>query len=81
MKNLAADPKLASIKTGLQSQLDAWIDQQGDKGMETENLADTRQGKSDDAAPKAKKSLTEDASPTKSKKKGGGKKKKASVDR
>lgn len=61
MRNLAADPKLANVKAGLQSQLDAWIAQQGDKGMETENLADTRQGRSDEATSKDKKNQAEDA--------------------
>ena len=55
MKNLAADPAFAEIKTRLQAQLDAWIEQQGDKGMETEKLAPTRQGKSDEGEGKAKK--------------------------
>ena len=44
MKNLAADPEYASIKTRLREQLDAWMTQQGDKGMETELIAISRQG-------------------------------------
>lgn len=40
---------------GYSSALDAWIIQQGDKGLETETLANTRQGKSDEGQPKAKK--------------------------
>lgn len=48
MKNLAADPEFAGTKVKLQAQLDAWVAQQKDKGMETENLANTRQGKSDE---------------------------------
>ncbi|MCB1209445.1 MAG: sulfatase [Verrucomicrobiales bacterium] len=47
MHNLAADPAFAEHKAMLQTQLDAWIAQQGDKGIETEKLAPTRQGKSD----------------------------------
>jgi len=53
MKNLADDPSFADIKARLQKELDAWITQQGDKGMVTENLASTRQGKSDDQPRKA----------------------------
>ena len=45
--NLAADPKLASVKRGLQAQLDAWMTQQGDQAKQTEMLAGTRQGKSE----------------------------------
>jgi len=44
-KNLAANPEMAKIKARLQAQLNAWIAQQGDKGMETEKLAKTRKGK------------------------------------
>ena len=54
-KNLAADPALVEIKAKLQKELDAWIIQQGDQGLETENLANTRQGKSDEGEPKAPK--------------------------
>ncbi|HRH94770.1 MAG TPA: sulfatase [Prosthecobacter sp.] len=55
MKNLAADPEFAAIKARLQTQLDTWVAQQKDKGMETENLASTRQGRSDEQPRKAKK--------------------------
>lgn len=55
MKNLATDPSFAETKARLQKQLDSWIEQQGDKGMETENLAPARQGKSDEQPRKAKK--------------------------
>jgi N-sulfoglucosamine sulfohydrolase len=55
MKNLAADPEFAAIKARLQTQLDTWEAQQKDKGMETENLASTRQGRSDEQPLKAKK--------------------------
>lgn len=54
-KNLAADPEFAAIKVRLQTQLDAWVTQQKDHGMETENLASTRQGRSDEQPRKAKK--------------------------
>lgn len=47
-KNLAADPALAEVKTRLQAQLDAWMAQQGDKGVETEKLAKTRQVKKEE---------------------------------
>jgi uncharacterized sulfatase len=47
MNNLADDPQYASIRSGLQSKLDAWMAQQGDHGLETELLAKTRQGKPD----------------------------------
>ena len=42
-RNLAADPKLAAIKAKLGRELDAWMTQQGDKGMETEMKALERQ--------------------------------------
>ena len=42
-KNLAADPKVAAIKSRLGRELDAWMKQQGDKGMETELKALSRQ--------------------------------------
>ncbi len=54
-KNLAADPALADIKAKLQTQLDTWMLQQKDQGLETEKLASTRKGKSDEGEPKAKK--------------------------
>jgi uncharacterized sulfatase len=43
MKNLAADPGHAEIQSRLQGELDAWMRQQGDRGLETELLAPTRQ--------------------------------------
>ena len=49
LKNLADDPKLYGVKALLQTKLNAWMAQQGDRGLETELLASTRQGKSDDA--------------------------------
>jgi uncharacterized sulfatase len=54
-KNLASDPAMAQIKTRLQHQLDAWMLQQNDNGLATENLANTRQGKSDEGGLKGKK--------------------------
>ena len=42
-RNLAADPKLAAIKAKLGRELDAWMAQQSDKGMETEMKALERQ--------------------------------------
>ena len=42
MKNLAADPGHADIKARLAKELDAWMAQQGDKGMATEIIANTR---------------------------------------
>lgn len=68
MNNLATDPAKAEIKARLQTELDAWMKQQGDKGMETEMLAPTRQGKGE----------SEDG-PARANKKGKGKKKKAAA--
>ncbi len=44
MTNLASDPKMVDVMTRLQKELDRWMQQQGDKGLETEMLAPTRQG-------------------------------------
>ncbi len=61
MKSLAEEPKYAQIEVRLGRQLDAWMAQQGDKGMETELKATSRQGKGaedqaqDKPAAKAKK--------------------------
>jgi len=46
MNNLAAEAQYRGIKTTLLKKLDAWMAQQGDKGIETEKLAKTRQGRS-----------------------------------
>ena len=54
-KNLAADPALAPVKAALQQQLDAWMTQQKDQGLETEKLAPSRQGKSDEGGSSPKK--------------------------
>jgi N-sulfoglucosamine sulfohydrolase len=48
MRNLADDPQLASIKARLGEQLDSWMAQQGDKGMETELKAKSRQGRGEE---------------------------------
>ncbi len=53
--HLAADPAYAAIETALQEQLDAWMIQQKDKGLETELLANTRRGKSDEGESRPKK--------------------------
>ena len=52
MKNLAVDSNFGTVKSRLQRELDTWMKQQGDKGLETEMLAPTRQGKSDEASEK-----------------------------
>lgn len=68
-RNLAANPELAPIKARLSEQMDRWMTQQGDKGLETENLAPTRQ----DGAPTeedAVKKKTKAARPTPSAKNG-----------
>ena len=44
MHNRADDPQLAEIRQRLGSQLDTWMVQQGDKGLETELVAKSRQG-------------------------------------
>lgn len=50
--NLADDPRHAAIKAWLGAQLDAWMAQQGDRGMETELKAKARQSadRQDDGA-------------------------------
>jgi N-sulfoglucosamine sulfohydrolase len=45
LTNLAMKSEYAEVKTRLQQQLDDWMQQQGDKGLETEMLAPTRQAK------------------------------------
>ena len=42
LKNLAADPAMASLKQELSSQLDDWMVSQGDEGAATEAIAHTR---------------------------------------
>ncbi len=45
MNNLANDASLSKVKAELGRQLDAWMKQQGDKGMATEMKAKSRQGR------------------------------------
>jgi N-sulfoglucosamine sulfohydrolase len=69
MKNIAGDPKFQAIKIRLSKELDKWMAQQNDKGMETETKARLRQpGKLDieeetsqpaDATTKAKKKVSD----------------------
>jgi N-sulfoglucosamine sulfohydrolase len=47
-RNLAADPAFAAIKARLRAELDAWMKQQGDRGMATELAAPTRQPRNAD---------------------------------
>ncbi len=42
-RNLAGNPELGAVKSRLSSALDSWMRQQGDKGMETELAAPSRQ--------------------------------------
>ena len=44
LNNLAGQPELAEVLGELRRQLDRWMKQQGDKGMETELQANHRQG-------------------------------------
>ena len=44
-RNLADDPKYASVKGELRTQLDAWMKAQGDKGQQTELEANEHQGR------------------------------------
>jgi uncharacterized sulfatase len=57
-RNLADDPAFAAIKVGLRTSLDAWMRQQGDRGLATELAAPSRQPRNtrddDDAQPKKK---------------------------
>jgi N-sulfoglucosamine sulfohydrolase len=43
--NLASNPELAAVKERLSQQMDAWMAQQGDKGIQTELEAKSHQGK------------------------------------
>jgi uncharacterized sulfatase len=47
VKNIAGSPEVAEVKVRLQAQLDAWMKQQGDKGMGTEKIALSRTVKGD----------------------------------
>jgi uncharacterized sulfatase len=44
--NLAGKPALAAVQAKLSRELDAWMEQQGDKGMATELVAESRQPRS-----------------------------------
>lgn len=44
-KNLAADPKFATIKSELRAHLEDWMEQQGDEGQKTELEAREHQGR------------------------------------
>jgi N-sulfoglucosamine sulfohydrolase len=50
LKNLAGDNAFAAVKRRLSPELDAWMRQQGDKGMATELAAKSRQGAGRNAA-------------------------------
>lgn len=57
-RNLATDPQFTAIKAKLSRELDLWMAQQGDRGMETELKAPSRQPKNagkEGAEPAAKK--------------------------
>ena len=45
LRNLAGDPRLKDVQAQLRRQLDQWMTQQGDRGIETELQAKTRQMK------------------------------------
>jgi N-sulfoglucosamine sulfohydrolase len=47
-RNLAGDPAFSAIKARLQAELDAWMKQQGDRGMATELAAPARQPRNAD---------------------------------
>ena len=51
LNNLAADAKHQKTKTQLRLQLDKWMQQQGDKGIETELQANTRKGNANKKKP------------------------------
>jgi uncharacterized sulfatase len=67
--NLATCAELAVVKTRLSKQMDAWMAQQGDKGVATEMVAKSRQGKgredgNDSEATTAKPKAAEDGNAT-----------------
>jgi uncharacterized sulfatase len=45
LNNLADDPALAEVKSGLRKELDLWMEQQGDEGIDTEMQALERQSR------------------------------------
>jgi uncharacterized sulfatase len=51
LNNLAADQKYRALMDSLKKQLLAWMDQQGDKGIETEMQAFERQERKKSSAP------------------------------
>jgi uncharacterized sulfatase len=53
LENLAGRPDLAEVQADLARRLDAWMDQQGDRGNATEMQARERQGKKKNAKKKA----------------------------
>jgi uncharacterized sulfatase len=55
-RNLAGDPSLAAVQTRLRTELDRWMQQQGDRGLATELAAPSRQPRNsaDPDAPKKK---------------------------
>jgi len=59
-QNLAADNAFAAVKSRLARELDAWMAQQGDKGMATELAAKARQGAGRNAAKKQAAKPTEE---------------------
>ena len=55
-KNLAGTPAVAAVQAKLSRELDAWMTQQGDKGLATELVAESRQPRNApnaDGTPKA----------------------------
>ena len=52
--NVASDPALAEVKAALRKKLDAWMAQQGDRGVETETNARQRQGRAEKKPPAAR---------------------------
>ena len=68
IQNLAEDPDYASIKSRLREQLDAWMTQQGDKGLETEMVATSRQGRARQNKAKKRAEATRKVRPARKKK-------------
>lgn len=54
LNNLIDDPKLADLKNELGTELDSWMESQGDKGAETEAIANTRKAGKKPSAGKGK---------------------------
>ena len=51
LNNIAEDAKYQKIKKELRAELDKWMAQQGDKGVETELLANERKGNANKKKP------------------------------